>query len=44
MPGGYIVYIVMTLMPGKDLMALKFWSMEEAQRKEIREKFLEAIR
>ncbi|CAK4034618.1 Hypothetical predicted protein [Lecanosticta acicola] len=44
MPGGYIVYIVMTLMPGKDLLALKFWSMTEAERREIRDAFLVAIK
>lgn len=44
MPGGYLAYVVMTLMPGQDLMALKFWSMTEAQREEIRDAFLVAIK
>lgn len=44
MPGGYLAYVVMTLMPGRDLMELKFWSMTEAQREEIRDAFLVAIK
>lgn len=44
MPGGYLAYVVMTLMPGQDLMALKFWSMDEEKREEIRDAFLEAIK
>lgn len=44
MPGGYIAYVVMTLMPGQHLMDLKFWSMTEEQREEIREAFLPAIK
>lgn len=44
MPGGYIIYIVMTLMPGRDLMELKFWSMTEEQREEIRNAFLPLIK
>lgn len=44
MPGGYIAYIVMTLMPGRDLMELKFWSMTEEEREEIRKAFLLVIK
>lgn len=44
MPGGYLAYVVMTLMPGQDLMALKFWSMNDDQREEIRDAFLVAIK
>lgn len=44
MPGGYLAYVVMTLMPGRDLMELKFWSMDESQREEIRDAFLVAIK
>ncbi|KAK4507064.1 hypothetical protein PRZ48_000798 [Zasmidium cellare] len=44
MPGGYIAYIVMTLMPGRDLMDLKFWSMEEPRKAEIRRAFVVALK
>lgn len=44
MPGGYIAYVVMTLMPGRDLMDLKFWSMEEPRKAEIRRAFVVALK
>ena len=44
MPGGYIAYVVMTLMPGQDLMALKFWSLPEPRREDIRRAFLVALK
>ncbi|KAF2210315.1 hypothetical protein CERZMDRAFT_121797 [Cercospora zeae-maydis SCOH1-5] len=44
MPGGYISYTVMTLMPGKDLMEAKFWSMPEAQQNQIRDAFRGVIK
>ncbi|KAF2482000.1 hypothetical protein BDY17DRAFT_300073 [Neohortaea acidophila] len=44
MPGGYIAYVVMTRMPGLDLLELKFWSMPEDLQEEIRKRFLVAIK
>ncbi|PPJ59369.1 hypothetical protein CBER1_11708 [Cercospora berteroae] len=44
MPGGYISYMVMTLMPGKDLMEAKFWSMPEEQQNRIRDAFRQVIK
>lgn len=44
MPGGYISYTVMTLMPGKDLMEAKFWSMPEEQQNRIRDAFRQVIK
>lgn len=44
MPGGYISYVVMTLMPGEDLLTLKFWSMPEPQQEEIRDAFVLALK
>lgn len=44
MPGGYIAYVVMTRMPGLDLLELKFWSMPEDLQEEIRKNFLVAIK
>lgn len=40
MPGGYVVYIVMTLMPGRHLMDWGFWGLEEEEREVIRERFV----
>lgn len=40
MPGGYVVYIVMTLMPGRHLMDWGFWGLEEEEREVIREGFV----
>lgn len=44
MPGGYAVYVVMTMMPGLHLMDLGYWGIEEDEREEIREKFLSVIK
>ena len=44
MPGGYIAYVVMTLMPGRDLLDLRFWGMTEDKRQEIRKAFLQVIK
>ena len=44
MPGGYIAYIVMTLMPGQHLMDLKFWSMADEEREEIRKAFIPVLK
>ena len=44
MPGGYIAYVVMTLMPGEHLLDLKFWSLLEEQQEEIRQAFLPVIK
>ena len=43
-PNGYISYSVMTKMPGQDLMALKFWSLEEEEREQRRQAFLEVLK
>lgn len=40
MLGGYVVYIVMTLMPGRHLMDWGFWGLEEEEREVIRERFV----
>ena len=44
MPGGYLAYIVMTLMPGRHLMDLKFWSMTDEEREEIRKAFIPVLK
>jgi hypothetical protein len=44
MPGGYVAYIVMTLMPGHHLMDLKFWSMTDDEREEIRRAFVPVLK
>lgn len=43
-PGGYISYTIMTRMPGRDLMAAKFWSLPEEQRDERRQSFLRVLK
>ncbi|KAK5720234.1 hypothetical protein LTR15_007507 [Elasticomyces elasticus] len=43
-PGGYISYTIMTRMPGEDLMACKFWSMEDAVKEEIRQAFVALLK
>lgn len=43
-PGGYVVYILMTLMPGLTLLDLRFWSMSEQEREDIRAAFLPIIK
>ena len=35
---------IMTKMPGQDLMALKFWSLEEEEREERRRAFLQVLK
>ena len=44
LPGGYISCTIMTTLPGKSLFDLGYWSLEEDDRVEIREGFLEALR
>lgn len=44
LPGGYIAYTMMTLMPGRDLLDLSFWSMSEAERQLIRAEFVNLLR
>ncbi|WPH03658.1 Hypothetical protein R9X50_00654100 [Acrodontium crateriforme] len=39
-PGGYVAYVVMTLMPGLNLMDLKFWSQSDQVKEEIRGAFI----
>ncbi|KAK0320644.1 telomerase inhibitor [Friedmanniomyces endolithicus] len=39
-PGGYVSYIVMTVMPGRDLMASMFWSLDDVVKEEIRDAFV----
>ncbi|KAI7533232.1 hypothetical protein KC331_g13169 [Hortaea werneckii] len=43
-PNGYISYSIMTKMPGQDLMALKFWSLEDEEREERRRAFLQVLK
>ncbi|KAK4897550.1 hypothetical protein LTR27_004694 [Elasticomyces elasticus] len=43
-PGGYISFTIMTRMPGQDLMAYKFWSMEDAVKEEIRQAFVALLK
>lgn len=44
MPGGYIAYIVMTLMPGQHLMDLKFWSQPDEEKEAIRKAFIPVLK
>ena len=44
MPGGYIAYIVMTLMPGMHLMDLKFWSQSDEEKQAIRKAFVPVLK
>jgi hypothetical protein len=44
MPGGYISYTVMTLMPGENAMDAKFWSMGAEQQEKIRDAFVDVIK
>jgi len=39
-PRGYISYIVMTTMPGRDLMASMFWSLDDLVKEDIRDAFV----
>lgn len=43
-PGGYIAFTIMTLMPGKDLLDLGFWSMPVDEQGEIRAAFKAALK
>jgi len=43
-PGGYIVITVMTLMPGKTLLDLGFWSLTSDEQNTIRAAFLTTLR
>lgn len=43
-PGGYIIYTVMTRVPGESLWDLGYWSMESSQRAEIQQIFLKKLR
>lgn len=43
-PGGYISYIVMTKVPGQDLMAAKFWSLSDDEKEERRQAFLSVLK
>ena len=43
-PGGYIVITVMTLMPGKTLLDLGFWSLTLDEQNAIRAAFLTTLR
>lgn len=42
--GGYIAYTMMTLLPGQDLLDLRFWSMAENERELIRAAFLDLLK
>ncbi|SMR53541.1 unnamed protein product [Zymoseptoria tritici ST99CH_1E4] len=44
LPGGYLAYVVMTLMPGKDVFDLKFWSMSDTEKEKIRDEFVVALK
>lgn len=43
-PDGYIIYTVMTRVPGSSLWDLGYWSMSSAQRSEIQQIFLKKLR
>lgn len=43
-PGGYISITIMTRMPGVTLWDLRFWSLAEEEREEIRRAFLVSLR
>ena len=43
-PGGYVIYTIMTLMPGQTLWDLMYWSMTDAERDEIREIFMTKLK
>ncbi|ETN39082.1 uncharacterized protein HMPREF1541_05304 [Cyphellophora europaea CBS 101466] len=44
LPDGYITYTVMTKMPGQPVFNQKYWEKSDAERTEIGEKFLHALR
>lgn len=43
LPGGYISCTIMTVIPGKSLFDLGYWSLEAEAREEIQHHFLEAL-
>jgi hypothetical protein len=43
LPGGYVSCTVMSTLPGKSLFDLGYWSLEENDRMEIQQIFLEAL-
>lgn len=43
-PGGYVIYTIMTLMPGKTLWDLPFWGLPDEKREEIRLIFMKKLR
>jgi hypothetical protein len=43
LPGGYVSCTVMSTLPGKSLFDLGYWSLEESDRMEIEQRFLEAL-
>jgi hypothetical protein len=43
LPGGYVSCTVMSTLPGKSLFDLGYWSLEENDRMEIQQRFLEAL-
>ncbi|KAM0716919.1 hypothetical protein Q7P37_006771 [Cladosporium fusiforme] len=43
LPGGYISYTVMTLVPGRSLYELGYWSLAPEQRQEIQEEFIATL-
>ncbi|TKA27718.1 hypothetical protein B0A50_04819 [Salinomyces thailandicus] len=43
-PGGYISYTIMTKMPGRDLMASRFWSLSDEEKETRRDAFLKVFK
>lgn len=43
LPGGYVTYTAMTMMPGDTLFNLQFWGLPEDERHEITRAFLLAL-
>jgi hypothetical protein len=43
-PGGYVSYTIMTLMPGEDLLALRFWSLDDTLKDHIRTAFVRLLK
>lgn len=44
LPGGYVNCTIMSVLPGKSLFELGYWSLEEEKREEVREAFGQALR
>ncbi|KAK3050098.1 hypothetical protein LTR09_008753 [Extremus antarcticus] len=42
-PGGYLIYIVMTLVPGRTLWDLGYWSLTDEERLEIQQAFISKL-